>query len=622
MLEVDGDILPHADFATGYNLGSSSLTWNGLFVTQIAGSSGVVAIDVDNQNLDGTQWNVTGALRVGDNTSSMPTGREFYVVGDASVSATFFAGGTSELLGTVTVGNGTGKIDVGTVDPPYTINGEKYATYMSGMIGVKEEVTGTLTTNEYLEGVGFKKTINLDQLPKGSDLWLFSKTTNLKQNLSRLSVLLTPKGQAKTWYEIDENTKKLFIYSSSPTEISYRFTAPRFDDATWTNTRIAGADGFIINDPDQNFTQSIQNEKINYSIQIANIDGIYKLILNNQEKKEVSSFSNSLIANLKAGIATVSDLVVDNLNINTKLISPLANIDQLTVVNATVSGNLYADNIKGKTIDKLTEQLGLLDEKYSTASAILASLREKVSEYGTDPLQISPLATTSATLPEDISEMNQSIIASDILANGSIFTPSLSSFDTDLFIQPSGDKPVHLLANLMTLYPNGQVAIEGDLLVTGNIFANNLDTRTATISGTLAVGNGQLASDSGKIFALFNDGGNVIGSVDASGSANFGQLTTGGLVIASDNTNNSSISGQTSSNSTVGTASIATSSSEIFVPNSKINSGTLVYITPISDTNNQVLYVKSKQVGNGFTVAVTSPTSSEVHFNYWLVQTN
>ena len=74
----------------------------------------------------------------------------------SSGSATFFAGGTSELLGTVTVGNGTGKIDVGTVDPPYTINGEKYATYMSGMIGVKEEVTGTLTTNEYLEGVGFK----------------------------------------------------------------------------------------------------------------------------------------------------------------------------------------------------------------------------------------------------------------------------------------------------------------------------------------------------------------------------------------------------------------------------------------------------------------------------------
>ena len=34
--------------------------------------------------------------------------------------------------------------DAGTVDPVYTIGGERYATYMAAMIGVKEETTGVV----------------------------------------------------------------------------------------------------------------------------------------------------------------------------------------------------------------------------------------------------------------------------------------------------------------------------------------------------------------------------------------------------------------------------------------------------------------------------------------------
>ena len=636
MLEVDGDVYPHADYATGYNLGSSSLTWAGLFVTQIAGSTGTLRVDVENKDLEDGQWNVLTSLRVGDSTKSMPTNMEFYVSGDASVSGTFGVTGTSYLTGTVTaqgdvnvfgtldIGSGTGKLNVGVVDPPYTINGEKYATYMSGMVGVKEETTGILATNEYVEGLGYKKTINFNNQIKGSDLWLFGKTTNLKENISRMSVLLTPSSQTKTWYNVDEINNSLTIFTSAPTNISYRLTAPRFDDASWTNTRASGNDGYILNNPDIADNNIAIDENINYSIQLASIDGSYKIFSNNQEIKETSSYASSLIANLKAGIATVSEIVAINITTD-KLITPLANITELNAINATISGTLFADNIKGKAIDKLNEQLGLLDEKYSTASAILAALQNQYSEFSlNNPLELSPLATTSAELPSDLSlnSLNAvSIITQDLLANGSIFTPALSSFDTDLFIQPNGDKPVHILANLMTLYPDGKVVISGDLIVTGNIYANNIDTRTATVSGTLAVGNGELATDSANILALFNNNGDVVGSVDASGSANFEQLTTGGLIIAAGNENVSTISGQTNSNSTIGIASIATGSSEIVINNSNVTDNTLVYITPISNTDNQVLYVKSKQSGSGFTVAVPQPVSKETSFNFWLVQT-
>jgi len=637
-LQVDGDILPGID--DDAYLGRASTAWSRLYLSNgINNSAGTEQISIANRHLTGGQWNATSTLRVGDTTNSMPTGIEFYVVGDASVSATFTAGGNSRIIGdlttdgNVTVGGGTGKLDVGTVDPPYTINGEKYATYLSGMIGVKEETTGSLTTNEYIENIGYRKTINFNNQANGSDLWLFSKTTNLKDNLSRMSVLLTPNSQAKTWYEIDKNNNTLYIYSSAPGNISYRFSAPRFDDAKWQNTRTAGVEGFVLNDQDNFNSQNISNEEINYSIQIAKIDEQFKLLLNNQEKIDVSSFSNSLIANLRSGLAVINELVTDNLVVKNKLISPIANIGELNAINATISGTLTADNIKSKTIDKLNEQLDLINEKYSTASAILTNIQNRLSQVENDPLQLSPLATTSGQLPEDLTNDSlslQTLYTSDILANGSIFTQSLSSFETDLFIQPTGDKPVHILANLLNLYPNGQVVVSGDLLVTGNVFANNLDTRTATISGTLALGinNNPLSTDSGKLLAIFGNQGQEVSSIDASGSANFNTLQTSGLVIASQNVLSSSVSGNITSNSTIGTATIATGSAEIFIQNNQVNPQTLIYITPVSDTSNQVLFVKSKQTCNqevsctpGFTVAVPQALEKETAFNYWLVQT-
>ncbi|EKD52783.1 MAG: hypothetical protein ACD_61C00244G0007, partial [uncultured bacterium] len=95
-----------------------------------------------------------------------------------------------------------------------------------------------------------------------------------------------------------------------------------------------------------------------------------------------------------------------------------------------------------------------------------------------------------------------------------------------------------------------------------------------------------------------------------------------GLVIASENNNQSStVSAQINSNATIGTATIVTGSSEVVIGSNKVTDNTLIYVTPVSDTNNQVLYVKSKESGVGFTVAIPAPINSDIQFNYWLIQT-
>jgi len=161
--------------------------------------------------------------------------------------------GTSMFTGTMTIGlTGAGKLNVGTVDPPYTINGMQYATYMSGMTGQKEETTGEVNVRCQSDS-RCEYVIDFKSVERGSDLWLFAKTTNLKAQMDKLTVLLTPSFNGKVWYEKDAKNMVLKIFalpsSAGAYSVSYRLTAPRFDSANWLNTRNEpGVNGFVIND--------------------------------------------------------------------------------------------------------------------------------------------------------------------------------------------------------------------------------------------------------------------------------------------------------------------------------------------------------------------------------------
>ena len=153
--------------------------------------------------------------------------------------------------GTVTIGGGTGKINVGTVDPIYTILGKRYATYMAAMVGVKEETTGVALLHKSQvsnQKSQYEYFIDFGNAPEGSDLWLFSKVTQLKDNFDNLTVLLTPGFDGNVWYKKDAARQTLAIFGSAAGEVSYRLTAPRFDAAEWPNRSDSTTPGFILNE--------------------------------------------------------------------------------------------------------------------------------------------------------------------------------------------------------------------------------------------------------------------------------------------------------------------------------------------------------------------------------------
>jgi hypothetical protein len=150
-------------------------------------------------------------------------------------------GATTARFGTVStdkvvIGGGAGKLDVGTVDPIFEIDGKKYATYMADFVGgTRSETSGILKlenvspnqSNQYQPAV----VINFDNLEVGSNLWLFWQTSN--KNIKDVAVLLTPGFQGEVWYEKSENT--IIIYGNGVGEVSYRLSAPRVDYQNWGN---------------------------------------------------------------------------------------------------------------------------------------------------------------------------------------------------------------------------------------------------------------------------------------------------------------------------------------------------------------------------------------------------
>ncbi|MFZ2202284.1 MAG: hypothetical protein WAV56_02695, partial [Microgenomates group bacterium] len=647
-----GRLMP--GFDSVQDIGASTAQWKSIYLSNAIQNGATVSINLATQHF-------------GDNGAGRWTfDNDASVSGNLNVVGTTWLGcdvayppGCGNPLTSLMIAgvDGTGKIDVGTVDPPYTINGDKYATYLPSMIGQNEEVTGNLQTTELVANVGYRTTIDFSNLPKASNLWLFSKVTDLKAHIRDLAVVLTPGSAARTWYELEANLMLLHIYSSQPTTVSYRFTAPRFDSDKWINTRPAeGIAGFVLTDPDLPLNNLAQNGPLvlDPTFTETNINE-YQLTLGTNVIAEIGSYASLLVANLQTGVINTRKLFtnelvsplaeIDTLKVTSKLLSPLAKIDEITAAtisaqtvaanDASISGTLYAADLQSPVIDSLNSKYDLLSSDYATASSILAAIKAKYNSFDSlanptvDPLTTN-LPSQNATISGEYALYNQPVIITDtLLVNTTLVSNSLNSAEGTLYLQPTASAPINLLAGLMTLSPDGQVIVNGNLSVNGNIAAKTLSvaegltTNQATISGSLVLGKEATPSANNNLASFFNENGDLVSAINASGAASFKELATSGLIIASAATESATAtsSGAFATNATIGTGTISAGTTELIVANSTVRTGTYVYLTPISDTANQVLYIKSKQEGTGFTVAINQPLTQDVIFNYWLIQT-
>ena len=288
---------------------------------------------------------------------------------------------------------------------------------------------------------------------------------------------------------------------------------------------------------------------------------------------------------------------------------------QLAANGATVSGTLYAGNIKSRSLDDIQNLLTQVQSDQNLLSQAAswnintATNSAQITNQLFNQLTAANLYVTNQATVNSLSVTNSLTVGTDL-----VFSPtdnSLNSLSAPLKIQGLAMAPVEIMNGLVTIDTKGNVNIAGDLFVAGRIHS----------SGLILKDNQQSATASAGLLTLQDVNGNVVSSVNASGSAAFNSLSAQGLTIAGSNvaTASSVINGVITTNSTVGSAVIPAGTSEVVIKDPKVTDYTLVYVTPTSSTDNYVLYVKSKQNGQ-FAVGFSNPISVDADFNWWIIQ--
>jgi len=432
-----------------------------------------------------------GVITMNNATSSITTGGSFTIdTNDSSDQPIYLDAGTAKVC-VGSSGSCTGKIDAGTVDPPYTINGRHYATYMASMTGVKEETAGTVTTGEYIPGVGYKRVIDFRTQEEGSDLWLFAKTTDLRQTIDQMVVLLSPSSNTRAWYTLDEDDLSLAIYTSKPTRVSYRLTAPRFDHEKWVNDPEDGSIGFILDDPDMDpsdvlpadFSYEESLSQIN-NLTLERIEDQGNISYNLKDQAgniltDVSSFSSLVVGNLRSGMINTQELVVEQ----------SARVGELMVTGSLSVADTFSAGLV-TTQEVSTDVLSVASDNVSVAGQ---SLREYIVQVVQDAPELTDLTGSVASPLVETEKVRTGVlspVADENLTIDLNNTPEESEEDTygdftvkgtdgqDIFtLSPDGDASVAGEFTSSVLNVDGDTDIDGSATISGTLYADRIVTR-------------------------------------------------------------------------------------------------------------------------------------------------
>lgn len=250
--------------------------------------------------------------------------------------------------------------------------------------------------------------------------------------------------------------------------------------------------------------------------------------------------------------------------------------------DATVSGTLYADRViansyEGKDLEEIQNLLSEIDQSREMIKqaqgweSYIASGSAKLDEVATANLYV-----TEQAVFKDMSITGSINLSGFVLSSSESEGTHLNTLAAPLSLQSLALAPIEIMAGKVKINTSGDVEFLGNVQVAGNL--------------------------------------------NVQGSAQINELSAQKLIIAanSETVEQENIQGVIETNATAGSARIEANLSEIIIKNSEINDETLVYVTPTSATNNQVLFVKSKEQGK-FVVGFLNPTEIEVSFNWWVI---
>lgn len=531
---------------------------------------------------------VTSLTIAGD--ISMATGKSITGSGltFGSAGVTVIGGASADTSGNLSVNGGSGtltanKITVNTIDPPYWINGNKYATFVPSMVGVKEEFAKTVRLQATNNPKLFQYVLDFDNLPVNSEEWLFSRVIDLDQNMENLSVLVSSDSDAKVFYKKDLANRRLIFFGTRPAEISYRLTAPRFDHQQFSHlgtdtdahglrpgnyvmgnapsgaTGVTEADllaDLAADETGNSFTLDDLGEiQIQTTLTATPETSTVSLLdAQNQLIERFTAYTQAVIGKLRAGVIQTEHLSADS------IAAPLATITQLNSEKVTTK-NLVAETatISGQTklgalmtdtatISGSLTATSLFAETATVSSARMNYLESKVAEL--DMARVTSFTAMTATISgtlyaNNIADFDQKVANTfkqpSLIA--SLFGETQPNTPAPVVSGPAASSAASLKQSLADLdLTETDIVINPAAIFVKNYFevaGNAFFGHSVGIASDLVIGDGLRLSDS-ELSYIPTNGDPAIFKIQPSGTGRL-ELMAGRLTI--DETGTVDISG-------------------------------------------------------------------------------
>ncbi|HUV42424.1 MAG TPA: DUF2341 domain-containing protein [Patescibacteria group bacterium] len=406
--------------------------------------------------------------------------------------------------------------------------------------------------------------------------------------------------------------------------------------------------------------------------------GFGKLIIKGKDGQEVASIDS-------LGNATFSGEITADKGKFEKLLSKVITSENLETKDATITGTLYADKIvsneivslEGKfgellaatvsaqKIQGLEERLAQLEANKETASAISSPTPppETITEEespATESSNIDPMAdlelspdiealvdeilktSTEATSQADLNDIsgenlminnNLTVLGNTSLGDTSVAGSlniggtlnladnSINSLIDNLYLQNLGLGGIDILAGKITIDSQGNVVFKGDVAIKGRLALSeieplpdqdliiNLDNQSES----------EEESSFGKLIVKGVDQ-ETIASIDSSGTSTFKKVA---IANAKQETNQIS-ENEIETNATAGQATLTAHDTEITIKSHFVTDDTMIYVTPTSDPDNKVLFIKAKKADSPeeigwFRVGIDKKINQDINFNWWII---
>ncbi|MCX6792134.1 MAG: hypothetical protein NT149_03805 [Candidatus Gottesmanbacteria bacterium] len=311
-----------------------------------------------------------------------------------------------------------------------------------------------------------------------------------------------------------------------------------------------------------------------------------------------------------------------------RIISKFGSFDELKTTTASAT---YITNVMN--IFTATPSSGLVSPAADATESGILDLGPPTDATMSATIQIDKDVTITSSLGVlGTTTLGATTISDSLMVDGSLLLTGsrIESAGDTLYLNRGKFADVSIMDGALIVDTHGNVALAGDLAVFGTIATNTIsplgdgnvtvnlahNPLAATESGQLARppagGFGQLivsGADNMPVVA-FDSGGNATLS---------GGLMTSKLYIADASPVGATESGTLTGNETIGKGTLPAYQTQVTVSTTKVTSNSFIYLTPVTNPGNHVLYVITKEPGVGFTIGINTSWNQNMDFNWWIV---